>query len=801
MSFTYYVGYGIFGLKSGVFGTTNTLKLKDKRVSSTNWGGPSYWKITIDKYNDISIADSTNCPLVVGTDTSVSLNVYQQTNHTLYLDGSLYYTNTDRFYFKPKQGTYSSSSNPRIQPNGKVTIEIGPDLYGYKFPQTINILAFKQTSKWDKTGVNCVVESYSNSFTVTRVNDYKIEIQFPYATTLTSEKNYLLYLIMFKDSNGNEAYLEDILEEVSQTKYTVTNTASNCVLVGEGEYNEKEEVLLLLEANAGYEFTTPPSITNGDTTVTFVDEGDGTFSAEFQIKGDIVFNTNPTPVAQTTYTVTNTASNCTLVGTGEYNENATVNLLLEPNEGYEFTTPPTFTNGGSTVSFIDNLDGTFSATFQIKGNVVFNTNPTPAIQTFNITNNDIHSTLTCNKQLPVEEGTSVTLTLTPNTGYMFESAPTITDGTNTYTFTDAGNETYTLTLTVNANWNIPANQSVQYVTVSYSCLNCTCNIPNGTRYIKGSDFPTIIITPNAGFTFGTTSQLYEYNNRTYSFLVIPNQDYQRAVLPESKINHNVTFSANAMFVNDKLGFVHIYKPTKQQLSALASARLVWNGITDFNDYSEFILSLKKVYINITTQATEYVYYGGLNTNVQCGIIESDNIEVDCGSVNIAEKFNNSIDYRNTSLELYLPYIGVQPLDTSKYMGKQVYLKYNVNPITGDCVATLYEVDNATNVYLDSFAGNVSFEIPINQSTVKTINVRNGYQDNPLYLLNDVTPKIYAYNEIPMDKPLNGIPELHNGLISSFNGECQFIDCDLSPNNIPKDEFEMIMAELEKGVVV
>lgn len=85
-----------------------------------------------------------------------------------------------------------------------------------------------------------------------------------------------------------------------------------------------------------------------------------------------------------------------------------------------------------------------------------------------------------------------------------------------------------------------------------------------------------------------------------------------------------------------------------------------------------------------------------------------------GSCDCSESFGNFLDYDNTTVSIYLPYIGIQPLDIQDVMDSVLTLVYNVDNQTGQCVALLKSTKN--NMDVDSvcytWSGNLSNLLPL-----------------------------------------------------------------------------------------
>ena len=62
--------------------------------------------------------------------------------------------------------------------------------------------------------------------------------------------------------------------------------------------------------------------------------------------------------------------------------------------------------------------------------------------------------------------------------------------------------------------------------------------------------------------------------------------------------------------------------------------------------------------------------------------------VSFGSVSVPENWGSFLDYTNTTIELYLPFIGFVDLDTSEVMNGSVAVDYTIDFLTGMCVANV-----------------------------------------------------------------------------------------------------------------
>ena len=161
-------------------------------------------------------------------------------------------------------------------------------------------------------------------------------------------------------------------------------------------------------------------------------------------------------------------------------------------------------------------------------------------------------------------------------------------------------------------------------------------------------------------------------------------------------------------------FISLFAPDITQLNALAS--YMWGASFDldtfkklFTDPMAAILGLSIVPVTPSVSPPSLVTLGNVQTSVSMPKITSQYITVPCGTLNVNEYWGAYLDYSPyTKLEIYLPYIGIQTLDADDIMGRSITVTYNIDVLSGACVAMLTCGDSV----LYSFAGSCSTSVPI-----------------------------------------------------------------------------------------
>ena len=154
----------------------------------------------------------------------------------------------------------------------------------------------------------------------------------------------------------------------------------------------------------------------------------------------------------------------------------------------------------------------------------------------------------------------------------------------------------------------------------------------------------------------------------------------------------------------------VYHPTQAQINSFGA--WLWGSpfLTDigklFQNPIDGVISLHKVYAPPVDSGTGTIVVGTLDSNVSSATVNQQYIEVDCGSVDCYEDFGNVFDYSPyTKVSLYLPFIGIVPLNVSDVMRSTIHVVYGVDVFTGACIA-MVEVSrdgNAINLY--QYTGN------------------------------------------------------------------------------------------------
>lgn len=427
-----------------------------------------------------------------------------------------------------------------------------------------------------------------------------------------------------------------------------------------------------------------------------------------------------------------------------------------------------------------------------------------ATSTYNIT--DISSNCSgSNPQTTIEQGENYINVFTPNTGYAFNDNNKPYAICSGVTYQTTLNQDGTATLTIN---NVSGNIEISGGAIAkynlnlelYNCVLYDGQNPYELDYVLAGETYHFVLHSKDGFLF-KTSPTWSMGSDTGQFALSASDKTIASIrwnlYPYITISDNLSIQANATLSESlKYGFVSIYNPTYDEVDELSKKRFYSITQEQMLDLSQYIISFRKLYVDIPQIARELVYFGKYNTNVSSNIVTTNFIETDCGTITIDEYNENSLDYNGVEIELYLPFVGSVSLNANQVYGKQLHLVYRTNPLNGDCVAILF----SNNIQVAYSQGNVSFDVPIN---FKYGNLNNyGTNDNALYMA-----ELQPYIEIKTNRQYQNMNSrlLNNNLwaqISDCSGYVMFRDIELHPiNKINKDEYDELISLLQSGIIV
>lgn len=187
----------------------------------------------------------------------------------------------------------------------------------------------------------------------------------------------------------------------------------------------------------------------------------------------------------------------------------------------------------------------------------------------------------------------------------------------------------------------------------------------------------------------------------------------------------------------RLGFIRAYKMTEGNLQTFGECLFgstfegFLRGLTE--NPLDFVVSLNifpcspHVGSNTAIQLSRYTCLSAqssknLGADSYGAPLTSQFRTFDFGTISIAENWGSFLDYSQTEIELYLPFIGTVSIDTAECMGGTINVQYTIDFFTGQCVANvlcskpglaLPNGQALSNVHAQhAYQGNVASQIPL-----------------------------------------------------------------------------------------
>lgn len=172
-------------------------------------------------------------------------------------------------------------------------------------------------------------------------------------------------------------------------------------------------------------------------------------------------------------------------------------------------------------------------------------------------------------------------------------------------------------------------------------------------------------------------------------------------------------TANALYA--------IYNPSQSELNSfgawLWSSNFVDQLLKLFNDPMQAIIGLHKVFVNPVISGRQNIKVGYLDSGVASNVVGAQYVTVDCGSVTIPEYFGNVFDYDPfTQIYLYLPFVGIQRLDTGDVMRGTLNVVYHCDVLTGACLVEVNVFRDGGGGIIYTYTGNCAVQYPISSGS-------------------------------------------------------------------------------------
>ena len=194
----------------------------------------------------------------------------------------------------------------------------------------------------------------------------------------------------------------------------------------------------------------------------------------------------------------------------------------------------------------------------------------------------------------------------------------------------------------------------------------------------------------------------------------------------------------------EVGFINVYNPSKGQLQGFADelfpdfemptpstatgieavAENLANTFQVLGDFAEsyvnaglvnYVIDCHIVPVAPVTNGTSNIKVGFKTFNYSPAKVTSDYVAFDCGTLEIAEYYQNFLDYEGTKAKLYLPFIGFVDIKPEWFQSGKLGVTYHFNIIDGSCIAFVIATSSKSklsNTVVATFGGNCCVHMPI-----------------------------------------------------------------------------------------
>lgn len=258
--------------------------------------------------------------------------------------------------------------------------------------------------------------------------------------------------------------------------------------------------------------------------------------------------------------------------------------------------------------------------------------------------------------------------------------------------------------------------------------------PNGIREQWYLPLPTPTPSQKESGDYITPTQLYEetpvtpdstpdikkeITDKTKDLTdVLPeNPEYTPKPTPPDD-NTGTIEDSTSILGNNGQGLWSVYNPSLAQINEFGAwlwSNNIWEQIRQyFSDPMQGIIGLHKIYCKPTNGDTKTIIAGYLDSGVNSPIVTKQYERIDCGTMACGEYYGNALDYAPyTTVHIYLPFIGIVPLNVNEVMGSILHIFYDVDILTGACLATIEVKDSANvNTSLYQYNGICAVQVPL-----------------------------------------------------------------------------------------
>lgn len=165
----------------------------------------------------------------------------------------------------------------------------------------------------------------------------------------------------------------------------------------------------------------------------------------------------------------------------------------------------------------------------------------------------------------------------------------------------------------------------------------------------------------------------------------------------------------------------IYNPSQSQIDAFGAWLWSSNFIDQikklFNDPMQAIIGVHKVFCAPAIGGSTTIKCGYLDSEVSSNWVSDQYTHIDCGTISLPEYFGNVFDYDPfTRVSLFLPCVGIVPLDVAEVMRSSINVKLHCDVLTGALLAEVNVIRDQAGGILYTYSGSCIVTYPVSSGT-------------------------------------------------------------------------------------
>ena len=295
---------------------------------------------------------------------------------------------------------------------------------------------------------------------------------------------------------------------------------------------------------------------------------------------------------------------------------------------------------------------------------------------------------------------------------------------------------------------------------------------------------TMNFVANKGYEFSSTYQVFD-GGKLIEMNAKDLNKFSEAFEAHFNTSYKIILTANKK-VESLSSFTRIYRITKAKLNSISSERFTNTGTGDTLDYSNYIMNLYNLPLNINDDDVNLdsdIYLGAIKLDTKADQIKKDVLTYNLGKIKVDEIYHGYLDYENTNCYLTVPFVETITLDPQDVINNTLTISLDVNLYNGSCV--LYVKSENLDKIIYTGKNVISQNIPyyLTNNMVSTNSNVDQIIKNTL--------QAYIVVEREQNK---------QGLISDFKGYNTFSTIELKTNASLSEQNE-ILSQLQSGVYI